>query len=353
MVTVRAVAIGFPAYYYSQDEIAGMLVRLWEGRLDPVERLIRFHRNMGIDGRFLALPLDNYLTLQGFQASNDLYIQASLALGEKVLCRLFDETGTHPEDISLLAFTTVTGLAVPSIDARLMNRIPFKNSMKRLPIFGYGCMGGAAALARVADYLKGHPEEAAVLLSIELCSLTLQRDDLSTANLVSTGLFGDGAAAVLMGGDRYPNGSQRCLNVVDNRSIFFPQTEGLMGYEIGDNGFRMLLDSTVADVVEARLRQPIQEFLAAHGLTIEDLNFWLVHPGGPKIMQAVERSLNLRNDELALSHQSLAKYGNVSSASVLLILAEALRKAPAPAGSFGLMMAFGPAFSVEMVLLKW
>jgi len=353
MVTVRAVATGFPPHYYTQEDISGMLIQLWEGRLENADRLRRFHQNMQIEGRYLALPLDRYLTLDGLQTSNDIYIQAALNLGEKVVCQLFDETDTGPDEISLMAFTTITGLAVPSIDARLMNRIPFRHDLKRLPIFGYGCMGGAASLARVADYLKGHPREAAVLLSIELCSLTLQKDDLSTANLVSSGLFGDGAAAVLMAGEDYPNGSHPALKVVDTQSVFFPQTEELMGYDIGGSGFRMLLDSNVAGVVEARLRSPIQEFLARHGLQIEDLGFWLVHPGGPKIMQAVENSLQLINGELALSHQSLAKYGNVSSTSVLLILAEAMKNNPAPAGSFGLMMAFGPAFSAEMVLLRW
>jgi alkylresorcinol/alkylpyrone synthase len=193
---IAGVASAFPEHYYSQKEVAGMLKRVWSDAPDKIlDRLESFHANTQIEGRYLALPVEAYEDLSGFKENNDVWIRSALQIGEQVLCGLLDQAELSPEAVHQLLFTTITGLAVPSVDALLMNRIPFSRHMKRTPVFGWGCMGGAAGLARTADYLEGHPTEAAILLSIELCSLTLQRDDLSVANLVSSGLFGDGAPA--------------------------------------------------------------------------------------------------------------------------------------------------------------
>jgi alkylresorcinol/alkylpyrone synthase len=235
-----------------------------------------------------------------------------------------------------------------------MNRIPFSRYMKRTPVFGWGCMGGAAGLARTADYLEGHPNEAAVLLSIELCSLTLQRDDLSVANLVSSGLFGDGAGALLLVGREHPLAARPGqAQVLGSRSVFFPQTEYIMGYDIRDTGFKMILGPNVAETLGAVLRPEIEAFLAGFGVSIADISHWVAHPGGPRIMDAIEQALSLPKDALELSRNSLARVGNLSSASVIVILQDTLeQRKPAP-GAYGLLMAFGPGFSAELSLLRW
>lgn len=353
MVHIVNAVSGFPAHYYRQEEITTAMRRLWSSRSSGLERLERFHNNMLVNGRYLALPLESYLTPSGFGERNDAWIEAAMELGEDVLCRLLDRAQLAPQEIDQITFTTITGIAVPSVDARLMNRIPFSRHMKRVPLFGLGCVGGAAGIARLADYLAGHPDQAAILLSIELCSLTIQHQDLSVENMISTGLFGDGAAAVLMVGERHPLASAGQPRVVDNRSVFFPHTEHIMGWVVNDTGFKIVLSAEVSAMVEANLKPALIEFLAGHRLEAEQISHWLVHPGGPKVIQSVEAGLGLKEGALELSREILAGVGNVSSASVLMILERALARYRPEPGSYGVLMAMGPAFGAELVLLQW
>jgi alkylresorcinol/alkylpyrone synthase len=222
--------------------------------------------------------------------------------------------------------------------------------LKRTPIFGLGCVAGAAGIARAADYLRAWPGEVALLLSVELCSLTLQRDDLSVANIVATGLFGDGAAAaVLVGSERATDGPE----ILATRTVLYPDTEEVMGWRVTDRGFKIVLSASVADVVTAHLRADVDGFLADHGLTRRDLSSYVCHPGGPRVLEAVERALEVNRDTLAASWHSLQKVGNLSSASVLAILGDTWRERRPPRGSLGLLLAMGPGFTSELVLLRW
>ena len=353
MAYIAAVSSSFPPYYYSQDELIQVLQKYWETGHRNTYRLERIQRNTTVEGRYLVLPMDAYERISGFGDSNRAWIEAALDLGEDAVCALLDKATLQARDISYFTFTTVTGIAVPSIDARLMNRIPFPGNMKRNPLFGLGCLGGAAGIARVADYLKGHPQQAAILLSIELCSLTLQRDDISIENIVSSGLFGDGAGAVLMLGDEHPLVSHGQPKVIDSRSTFFPQTEHIMGWDVRDSGLKVILSADVAAVAEKELRPAIEAFLADHHLAIKDITHWVSHPGGPKVIQAIEDGLGLDEDALAITRRSLAEVGNISSTSVLIILQETLARRKPQGGEYGLLMAMGPAFCAEFVLLKW
>ncbi|MGE5221336.1 MAG: type III polyketide synthase [Omnitrophica WOR_2 bacterium] len=353
MVHIVSTVKCFPSHYYDQGEIFAELKQIWGLKPRLAELLENFHKNSNVRGRYTALPMEAYKELDGFGSRNDAWMEAALDLGENTLAELFHKAGIAPGAVSLLATTTITGIAVPSLDARLMNRLPFSQHMKRLPLFGLGCMGGAAGIARLADYLAGHPAELAVLLSVELCTLTIQKQDHSIANLISGSLFGDGAAAVLMVGDEHPLASHGQPKVIDNRSVFFPNTEYIMGWDIRDSGFKIVLSSDVAEVAENRLGPEIESFLRGYGLSIPDIAHWIVHPGGPKVIQAMETGLGLREGTLQLSRESLAEVGNISSASVLIILEETLKRyQPAP-GAYGFLMAMGPAFSAEFVLLQW
>jgi alkylresorcinol/alkylpyrone synthase len=231
--------------------------------------------------------------------------------------------------------------------------MPFSPNLKRVPLFGLGCVAGAAGLARVSDYLRGHPNEAAILLSIELCSLTIQADDFSIANIVSSGLFGDGAAAVLLVGDDHPGQAGSGPRVIDNRSIFFPDTEYVMGWDVMDSGLKIVLSGDVPQLAEAHVRPEVETFLGEHGLSIQDIKHWIAHPGGPKVIQAIETALGLSDDALSISRESLAAAGNMSSTSVLLILEETLSRFKPEPGTYGLLMAMGPGFCAELVLLQW
>jgi alkylresorcinol/alkylpyrone synthase len=354
MSVIVSTTTGFPDHYYPQDVLLAEAQQEW-GKMRPsiVKPLEQFYTNVKVNGRYLAWPLERYKEPATFEQRNNAYIETALELGEQTICALLDQVGMSPGKINQLTTVSTTGICVPSLDARLMNRIPFSRGMKRLPLFGLGCMGGASAIARTADYLQGHPDEAVILYVVELCSLTIQRDDLSLANVVASGLFGDGAAAVLMVGDEHPLAQEGLPRVLDSQSQFFPETEHIMGWDVTNNGFKVLLSADIAALARSEVRPAMQAFLDRHGLTIEEIKHWLVHPGGPKVIEALEAGLSLPEDALSPSWEILAEVGNISSASVLLILDKILkRQHPAP-GEYGVLMAMGPAFSAELVLLQW
>lgn len=339
-----------PPHYYSQTDLLDALESLWGQRQYSVNRLRQFHQNLNIQGRHLALPKEEYLRDSTFGERNQAYIEVGLNLAEACVNGVLEEQGFACPQISAIFFTTVTGLAVPSLEARLMNRLPFPRTLKRTPIFGLGCLAGAAGVARTADYLRGAPKEAALLLSVELCSLTLQSQDLSVPNLVSSGLFGDGAAAVLMVGAEHP--AARGPRVLATRSVFFDNSEHVMGWDIGEWGFKVVLSPEVPDYARDRLTPALLEFIADCGLTLDQIGAWVAHPGGPKVIQALQESLALPEDAFQLTRDSLANVGNLSSASVLFVLREALGRDVIP-GTYGILLAMGPAFCAEVVLLQW
>lgn len=352
MVTIAATRTGFPENFYSQEELVEALLEMWRDHVFNPERLRQFHQNVAVGGRHLAVARQRYPQLKTFGQRNDAWLEAALPLAEKLCRELFEESGLPLEQPTLLAFTTVTGLAVPSLEARLMNRLPLRRDLKRMPLFGLGCLAGAAGVARVADYLKGHPRESAILLSIELCSLTLQPQDLSPANLVASGLFGDGGAAVLMVGAEHPLAASG-PRVVGSRSAFFPDSERVMGWDISETGFKVVLSPGVPEIASQQVAPATVAYLNEKGLRVEDIDHWVMHPGGPKVMQALETSLGLPEKALEGSRKSLAEVGNVSSASVLFVLDELLRSGRTNTGDRGLLMAMGPAFCAEIVELEW
>jgi alkylresorcinol/alkylpyrone synthase len=357
MPEIIATATAFPPHYYSQVELVDALARARRTQFGACDEraVTRFFRAVHVEGRHLALELEQYFDGRGFGARNDAFIEVGLELGERVLRELLERAGLDRRDVALFASTTVTGIAVPSLDARLMNRLQLPPATKRLPLFGLGCVAGAAGIARLADYLRAYPQQAAILLSVELCSLTLQLGDLSATNIIASGLFGDGAAAVLLVGDEHPlvNGHPR---VVDNRSVFFPDTERVMGWDVVDGGFQIVLDSCVPTLAKTALPRAVREFLGEHQLATTDIEAWIAHPGGPAVIDGMQQGLELPSDALALSRESLTKIGNLSSASVLVILDEALRRRGSHHHSQdgrALLLAMGPGFCAELVLLAW
>lgn len=359
---IAAVGRALPEHYYDQDSLIEAFEREWDGRLFNPERLSRLHRNVRVEGRHLALPIEEYRRLDSFTAANDAFIRCGLELGARAVRDGLRAAGLEPRDVDHLFFVSVTGVATPSLDAGLVNRLGLRSDVKRTPIFGLGCVAGAAGVARAADYVRAFPEHAAVLLSVELCSLTLQRRDVSIPNLIASGLFGDGAAAVVVLGRDHPAngagpGGASAPNaagpeIVATRSVFYPDTEDVMGWRIGSDGFRIVLSAHVPDVVAAHAPRDVDAFLGEHGLARGDISTWVAHPGGPRVLEALESSLELPPDALARTWRSLAEVGNLSSASVLMVLRDALREGRPGPGSLGLMLAMGPGFCSELVLLR-
>ena len=354
MSVIVSTTTGFPDHYYPQKALLTAAQEEWKKeRVSILKPLEQFYTNVRVKGRYLAWPLERYKKPTTFEERNNAYIETALELGEQILCALLDHAQMRPQEIDQLTVISTTGIAVPSLDARLMNRIPFSRSMKRLPLFGLGCVGGAAGIARMADYLQGHPDQAVILFAVELCSLTIQRDDLSMANLVASGLFGDGAAAVLMAGDDHPQAKPGLPRVIDSQSHFFPETEHVMGWDMTNSGFKVLLSADIAQLAQSEVRPSMEAFLSRHDLTIADIDHWLVHPGGPRVIQALEVGLGLPEEALSLSWETLAEAGNISSASVLVILDKFMKRLQPKRGEYGVLMAMGPAFCAELVLLQW
>jgi alkylresorcinol/alkylpyrone synthase len=354
MPVIVSATTGFPEHYYPQNTLLTAAQEEWrQKRASIVKPLEQFYTNVKVKGRHLSWPLERYRKPTTFEERNNAYIETALELGERTICALLNDAQMSPQEIDQLTVISTTGIAVPSLDARLMNRIPFSRGMKRLPLFGLGCVGGAASIARTADYLRGHPEQAVILFAVELCSLTIQRDDLSMANLIASGLFGDGAAAVLMVGDDHPRAKSGMPRVIDSQSQFFPETEHIMGWDVTNSGFKVRLSADIAQLAQSEVRPSMEDFLGRHGLTIADIDHWLVHPGGPRVIQALADGLGLPDEALALSWETLAEVGNVSSASVLLILDKTMKRLQPKPGECGVLMAMGPAFCAELVLLQW
>ncbi|MCG5214967.1 3-oxoacyl-[acyl-carrier-protein] synthase III C-terminal domain-containing protein [Streptosporangium sp. KLBMP 9127] len=350
MARIAAVRGVLPPHRYPQAEITDAFARLCLPEGASRRLLDRFHAGARVDHRNLVLPLDDYAKLDGFGAANDVFIQASADLGAEAVGGALAEAGLEPRDVDMIMFTSVTGIAAPSVDARLVARLGLRPDVKRIPVFGLGCVAGAAGIARVYDYLRGWPEHVAVLLSVELCSLTLQPADTSTANLVASALFGDGAAAVVVcGADRTGPGP----TVVATRSRLYPDTENVMGWAVGDRGFRVVLDQRVPEVVRTYLADDVAGFLAEHGLTPSEVTAWVCHPGGPKVLESVAEAMDLADDALELTWRSLAAHGNLSSSSVLHVLRDTLTQRRPPPGTPGLLIAMGPGFCAELVLLRW
>jgi alkylresorcinol/alkylpyrone synthase len=360
VTTIVAARGALPEHRYSQDEITeafAEIVLTDQSRRPVLERL---HRSTTIQTRHLSLPLEKYGAIDGFSQANDYFIETAVELGEAAVRDALQAAGLRPADVDIIVSTTVTGLAVPSVDARLVPRLGLRHDVRRVPLFGLGCVAGAAGIARVHDMLAGNPDAVAVLLSVELCSLTLQRDDESMANLVGSGLFGDGAAAVVLVGERRAEamglgaqGQGARPSVVATRSTFYPDSERVMGWDIGGSGFSLVLDPSVADVVEANLAGDVRAFLAEHELTVGDVAHWVAHPGGPKVLEAMQRALHLDASALAVTWDSLARVGNLSSSSVLNVLADTMQRSPAGTGRPAVMTAMGPGFCSEIVLLRW
>jgi len=347
---IASVATALPRYRYDQQTILDALKFHWAGKLEQPEMLDRLHARTGVETRSLAMPIERYAELKSWGEANQVWMDTSCELGEAAICGALTRAGLSVKDPAAIFFVSISGVASPSIDAKLVNLMGLNRNIKRMPIFGLGCVAGAAGIARAADYVRAFPDQSAILLSVELCSLTIQREDLSIANLISSGLFGDGAAAVIVSGDELPGAGPRILAT---RSVFYPDTEDVMGWDIGERGFRIVLSKEVPNMVYRHLAGDIDAFLGENGLHRSDIGAWVMHTGGPAILTATENALAMPDGALEASWDCLRRVGNLSSSSVLFVLEEFMeRKKPAP-GTYGLLAAMGPGFCSELILLQW
>ena len=347
--SIAGTGVAFTPYRYDQDEVTRELTKVGG------PEFMRFARTSGVDHRNLALPVTRYPTMSGFTEANAAYIDVASELGRQAVLSALDSANIAPDEVDVIVTVSSTGIAVPTIDARIASSIGLRPDAKRIPLFGLGCVAGAAGMARVHDYLRGFPGQVAVLLSVELCSLTLQHDDTSIPALIGVCLFGDGAASVVVtGADRVPHGPTVTSGpkVLDTRSRLLPGTVDVMGWNVTSNGFQLVMSKDVPKMADNHLRGEVDAFLADHGLTVADIATWVCHPGGPKVIESITNAIELPQDALAQSWNSMRDHGNMSSVSVLDVLRRTIAEPP-PAGSLGVMLAMGPGFGFELILLSW
>lgn len=371
MPRVIATASSLPSTYYAQELLAQTLenyITSLDLPFDGLWLVQEIFKNAQVRGRHFAIPLDSFYEPPDIGKGHRLMVDRRNELCAGALARLWEKSGIAPSDISCLASVSSV-MSIPSVDAEMMNRFEFRADLKRLPILGLGCQAGAAGLSRVADYLRGHPREAAILLGVEMGSSIwagpLQRDlahllkqlqqDSSVyptlvSQIVASSLFGDGAVALLMVGDEHALAQKAGPRVTATRSIFVRGTVGLMGMSMENAGPRNVLGVDVPEMAARTFAEGLAGLLSEHALSVPRVEHWFIHPGGPKVLQELQSAAQLPDAALAPSWRVLNEVGNLSSPTVLYLLDQHPGAQP---GETGLLSAMGPGFSEELVLLQW
>ena len=350
MARILSVSTAVPDHRYNQGEIKELCLGIFGPLLAKSRRAEVFDR-AGVETRGLVESKDYYVGGKDFETRNRDYLKHALRLSEACIREALEKSDVGFSGVNHIISVTTTGLLTPSLEARLAQSLPFPWTVKRTPLFGVGCAGGAVALARAADYLAGHPEETVLVLSVELCSLTFLPQERTMTQVVAAALFGDGASAVVLSGAAGP-GSTRA-RILRCESRLLPDSLDIMGWDFSNDGMKLVLSPRAPELIEQHFRGAVDSFLKKEGLQLSDIGTVLLHPGSGKILEACERALGITANETRLSRRFLAENANLSSSSLLFILRAALEDEPPPPGSLGLMAAFGPGFSCEMLLIRF
>jgi 1,3,6,8-tetrahydroxynaphthalene synthase len=345
-------ALALPAHEFSRETLertADLVLGESHRHLGRVRKIIA---NSGIERRYLVQPIEETITPNGFGYRNDLFIQASKELGEKAARAALDHAGVVPADIDLIITTSCTGFMIPSLCAHLVPAMGFSRTVRRLPITERGCAAGAFALALAKDHVRAGGKNV-LIVAHEFCSLTYQREDFSMQALVGALLFGDGVAACVVRGDGGHTEVGGGFSMEHSQSWLFEDSWGYMGFDVKDSGLHLVLDKGIPGAVERAIKPVMLGFLESQGLHKADVDFHVLHPGGKKVIDEVARTFELEDDALSASYDCLRHVGNLSSASVLVVLKNTSEKKTPSPGQRGLLTAFGPGFSAEMVLGRW
>jgi alkylresorcinol/alkylpyrone synthase len=350
---IVATATAVPPYCATQEEVKERLRALLPLDARRLEAALSLFDNTAVERRHSVYPIGEFGRPRTLGESSVLYRANAIALGREVAARALAAAHVRADEIDLLVTVSCTGIMIPSVDAYLVDELGFRRDVRRLPLTELGCAGGAAALGRAHDFLRGFPSARALVVAVELPSLSLQRHDVSPANLVSTALFGDGAAAaVLAGGAAGARGGRPVLRVLETLCHVFPRTTGALGFDLRDDGFHSVLSKEVPALLKTEIAALVHALAARRGLSRDDLSFFVLHPGGRRILGVVEEELRLSREDTQTSWDVLRDFGNQSSASVLFVLDRHLAERPPTPGARGVLAAFGPGLAVDLLLLE-
>jgi alkylresorcinol/alkylpyrone synthase len=351
--TIVSTATAVPAYSATQDEVKARLRQLFDLPTRRLDAAMELFDHAAVERRYSVEPVEQLGQTRSLSAIQEIYREHALALGRKVSAEALARAGATGADIDLVISVSCTGIMIPSLDAHLVDDLGLRSDVRRLPITELGCAGGAAALARAHDFLVGFPNARVLVVAVELPSLSMQRRDISPANLVSTALFGDGAAAAVLDGAARPPAAQGGIAVLDTLSHIFPRSTYALGFDLQDDGFHSVLSKDVPGLLKTEMRRLVTALAARRGIGREALSCFVLHPGGRKILAFVEEELALTREDTSPSWEVLRGYGNQSSASVLFVLHEWREKRKPEPGAHGVVAAFGPGLTTEMLLVRW
>ena len=338
-----------------QEQATAFTRSLFSAKYLNIERLLTVFHNGDIETRNVCMPLEWYGQTHGFEERNNLYIQHAVDFGVQAVqaCLAKTETPIEASMIDAIFFISSSGIATPSIEARIMNQIAFRDDTKRIPIWGLGCAGGAAGISRAHEYCLAFPDANVLVLSVELCSLTFQKDDYSKSNLVGVSLFSDGIACALVTGDQSVLTAKKAMpTIVATTSKLMPDSENVMGWDVKNNGLYVIFSKSIPAIITSWLGPFVHAFLESQELSKDDITHFIAHPGGKKVLTAYEETLGFDQTKTAISRDVLRNNGNMSSPTILCVLEQFMEHEPV-AGEYGLMAALGPGFCGELLLLKW
>ncbi|TMW71095.1 type III polyketide synthase [Alteribacter natronophilus] len=362
MPVIRSVSTEVPPYTIEQSETEAIVRELFKESFPNIDRMMSIFENGQISRRNFIVPKEWFATEHTLEEKNDLYIAESIRLGVNAVSKCLEPNEFHTapvpySEIDAIILVSSSGFATPTLDARIMNELPFSPHTKRIPIWGLGCAGGAAGMSRAYEYCLAYPEAKVLVLCIELCSITFQRNDTRKSNLVGTSLFADGVACALVTGDEAELSAgesklEALPSILGTQSTLMPQSEDVMGWDVKDTGLHVIFSRDIPTVIREWLRPNVETFLEKRGLRQEDIDHFVAHPGGRKVLEAYEASLGYSEQMTEIPRRVLNENGNMSSPTVLYVLKETMLQQPA-AGSQGIMTALGPGFSSEMLHVKW
>src|SRR6266851_4357949 len=345
---IVATATAVPEHTISREDVKLYLGRVFDIPERRLEAMMSIVDNAQVHSRQMIFPLDYTIQSRSLEKTNQEYMQHAIELGRRAAEECLQRAGMTPQDIDMIITVSCTGFMIPSLDAHLINLMGFRSDVRRMPFTELGCAAGAMALGRASDYLQSRADGNVLIIAVELPSLTFQRKDISQANLISSILFGDGAAAVLVTGKE-----SQGPKIMVSETYTFPDSLGAMGFDLRDSGFHILLAKDVPEMIGAKIRGLIDGFLERQGKKFQDIKGWILHPGGARLLGNVETALGLTKCQTQPSWDILGNVGNLSSATILFILQEWLEKRPLKPGEYALAAAFGPGFSAEFLLLQW